>query len=216
MRYSAITFPALLLKAVLAAPAAQETSLQGRGFKLPANLTDGFYAAYFNETGHEVHELIRGPATPEEIARYYEAVASDPQPEAQLEARQNPGATYWCGCGLSMHHGDCDAAVEDLKVQSDNCYGSWDCDNLIRPGLAWYSIRGSVVAFECNLNWLLVPASRRDGQTDIFQKITNKCGWYVPGTWANNNGLTPFIGYMNYRANLDFCTDSISSNRPFC
>ncbi|KAI9162987.1 insecticidal toxin complex protein [Paramyrothecium foliicola] len=53
----------------------------------------------------------------------------------------------FCGCGFNLNHGDCDAAVADLKEQVSRAGTLW-----LGGGLCWYSIRGAAVAFICNHN----------------------------------------------------------------
>ncbi|PNP51213.1 hypothetical protein THARTR1_08117 [Trichoderma harzianum] len=83
-------------------------------------------------------------------------------------------------------------------------------------GLAFYAIRGGVVAFSC-ATW---PDSN-DTWGDPFEwdveeitlslaAITKLCGWYVAGTanymdWASTDWNSPLIGYMQYFNGLDFC-----------
>lgn len=65
-------------------------------FTLPGGLEDGFYRAYFDKNGLEVHEFISPPNT---------TVAEVP---ASIEARDvywGFGAGVlesWCGCGFQM------------------------------------------------------------------------------------------------------------------
>lgn len=166
----------------------------------------------------QIHELVHEPATSEELSAFAAATTPAETELVELVARQGTWSEFWCGCGLSMHHGDCDAAVEDLKFQSDREYSKPERErrHLITPGEAWYSIRGSVVAFACNQYWSGVPVSRRDGFNSVFQQITDRCGWYVPGTWVNVERGSAHNGYMNYRENLDFCRDSTQSNQKKC
>ncbi|KXJ97294.1 hypothetical protein Micbo1qcDRAFT_229992 [Microdochium bolleyi] len=221
MRVSTATLATLLLGAASAAPASPEPVTDGKGFKLPANLEDGFYRAYHDESGREVHERVSGPASAQELAAVSAAVSDATVPDSEptgVSSIQGSRSRYWCGCGLSMNHGDCDAAVEDLKFQSDREYGKpeWERNHLIAPGTSWYSIRGSVVAFSCNWYWAYMPIPRRDGYTNVFGYITRECGWYVPGTWVNDDSGSVHVGYMNYRAGLDFCMDATRSNDESC
>lgn len=115
-----------------------------------------------------------------------------------------------------MHHGDCDAAVADLKFQSNKCYASPDCNHLIGRRMSWYSIRGSVVAFACNWNAWVVPVGREKDISDVLGVITDRCGRYVPGTYVHLEGGTPFTGYMNYSPGLDFCERATASSQHRC
>lgn len=46
----------------------------------------------------------------------------------------------------------------------------------------------------------------------LLQSITDRCGWYVPGTLVPSSiGFsTVGCGYMNYSPGLDFCANSVS------
>ncbi|XEV07305.1 hypothetical protein FSHL1_012592 [Fusarium sambucinum] len=105
----------------------------------------------------------------------------------------------WCGCGLSMDHGNCDTAVDMLKAQFFNSDGG--VGELTQ---AWYSIWGDVVAFCCADGVFPVMASR---YADYLGRITDQCGWYVPGTFSPSSiGLSSVdCGYINYSPGLDFC-----------
>ncbi|RHZ52632.1 uncharacterized protein CDV56_107041 [Aspergillus thermomutatus] len=189
--------PIILL--ALATSAKLATSL-----RIPEGTLDGVYSVYINESGVEVHE----PLFPGDVP----APTNSEEPEVdQLEARDITTVSYWCGCGITMNHGDCDAAVQALKNQ----FGSGQAD--IGAHLAWYSISGSVVAFACNREGGKAAGSAAK-ITGALQGITNKCGWYVPGTQHLYTGLfyTPYFGYMNYRPGLDFCTMSVSSGSHKC
>ncbi|GFF33811.1 hypothetical protein IFM58399_03668 [Aspergillus lentulus] len=111
----------------------------------------------------------------------------------------------------SKNHGDCDRAVQNLK----NLFGGGTVR--IGPNLAWYSISGSVVAFACNKVAAQAEASA-DRLTRALQGITERCGWYVPGTtrFVTNLWLDPYWGYMNYHPGLDFCAASTSSRSDRC
>ena len=110
-------------------------------FTLQVGLQDGFYRAYVDENGGEAHELLNSTLTP----RSDTAAAKAP---LAIEKRFGTGTLQsWCGCGFDLDHGDCDAAVTDIKNRV-NIPGA-DGD-FIPWGEAYYSIRGSVVAFACD------------------------------------------------------------------
>ncbi|PKX97009.1 uncharacterized protein P174DRAFT_448681 [Aspergillus novofumigatus IBT 16806] len=176
-------------------------------FKIPEGMMDGVYKVYLNENGVEVHE----PLLPEDIVQ-----VTDPESEqheaALFERAADPSfAVTYCGCGITMNHGDCDRAVQNLKNQ----FGGGTVR--IGPNLAWYSISGSVVAFACNKVAAQAEASA-DRLTRALQGITERCGWYVPGTtrFVTNLWLDPYWGYMNYHPGLDFCAASTSSGSHSC
>lgn len=104
------------------------------------------------------------------------------------------------------------------QVQPDREYGKpeWECVHLITPGMSWYTIRGSVVAFSCNWYWAYQPVLYRREYTNVFGYITRECGWCVPGTWVNDDSGSAHVGCMNYQAGLDFCTEATRSNGESC
>jgi hypothetical protein len=109
-----------------------------------------------DEEGNQVH--VKDPST-EDITTATEIVARSstdvqkrsPKPiksyipsPLRIFARAGSSWSYYCGCGLSLNNGDCDAAVADLKGQFDHAKTGID------PGLSYYSICGSVMVFGCN------------------------------------------------------------------
>ncbi|GAQ09263.1 hypothetical protein ALT_6584 [Aspergillus lentulus] len=131
-------------------------------FKIPEGMMDGVYKVYLNENGVEVHE----PLLPEDIIQVTDPESE--QHEAALFERADPSfAVTYCGCGLTMNHGDCDRAVQNLKNQ----FGAGTVR--IGPNLAWYSISGSVVAFACNKVAAQAEASA-DRLTRALQGITER------------------------------------------
>ncbi|KAF2124887.1 hypothetical protein P153DRAFT_435093 [Dothidotthia symphoricarpi CBS 119687] len=164
---------------------------------IPTGTTQGLYEVSTLDDGTEVHT---------KLADYSETEVTPVSEASPLERRQN--GRMWCGCGFTLNHGDCDAAVADLKSQFR--------PSLINGGKSFYSIRGSVVAFACNrsqTDWLLLPQTF----TDAASAITGSCGWYIAGTTERgdaNNAL--ILGYMRYQNGLDFCGASTSSPANRC
>ncbi|GIC89715.1 uncharacterized protein Aud_006140 [Aspergillus udagawae] len=148
-------------------------------FKIPEGTTDGVYKAYINENGVEVHE----PLLPEDIVPVTDSEQLEPAHFDMAMAADPSFSAWWCGCGITMNHGDCDAAVQALKNQ----FGSGTVQ--IGANLAWYSISGSVVAFACNKVNARAEASA-DRLTRSLQSITDRCGWYVPGTTRGTLGVS--------------------------
>ncbi|KAH8812871.1 hypothetical protein F5884DRAFT_317843 [Xylogone sp. PMI_703] len=218
-------FSQLLTTAVLAGLTA--------GLTLPSDLGDGSYRVYIDDRGLEVHE--RANETSDGV---WEIVYAS-SPKAVNSARAvdtlekrggtdcgmtNTGLgsqkgcfTTWCGCGFTLNHGDCDAAVADLKTQPEK-YGS------IGPYLSHYSIRGSVVAFACNIRGGLNGIGSVDYSdwmvTRVLQVVTDKCGWYIAGTGIYEDLFLddeyPEIGYMRYSNGLDFCVAADSASAGSC
>lgn len=214
----------------------------------PLDAVNGVYKAYFDEQGREVHELVALPNGEAPSSKhvnkwitnktgYKDAIATanvtaiKKGHRQSLEKRWHDSEPYGfgvgilnteCGCGFYMDHGDCDAAVNDLKAQSDRAGGG-----TISIGNAWYSIRGSVVAFAC-ATW---PEDfTKTGEpfefdssslTVSYAAITRLCGSYVAGTlsyldWGVHDWNFPDIGYMRYSPGDDFCSHADDSKLDHC
>jgi hypothetical protein len=188
-------------------------ALVATAFQIPEGTPDGFYVAYYDASGHEVHQ----PVTPDMISQVidHETVASNlvsrPYPVPTTSKRQTNFWETWCGCGIEVNHGDCDAAVADLKFQTRDRVR-------IEARMAYYSIRGSAVAFACNLTGQTAVISD-EGVGLSTQHITSNCGSYIAGTALHHFDSTaefPFTGYMRYSSGLDFCAASTSSTSNHC
>ena len=184
-------------------------------YKLPYGVTDGTYVAYFNETGHEVHQLIdTAPVAAAKHSRDFTTSLSARQHGVGGEGADDHAVWIThCGCGRpQLNHGDCDAAVADLKGQLGR-------NTLIDGGKAYYSIRGGVVAFACDpvKNWQAAASS--DLMAAAADHITKACGWYIPGTAEFDHDFAAeaaYLGYMAYSAGLDFCGNAIASGQSKC
>ncbi len=177
---------------------------------LPDNITDGVFAVTTDDNGNEIHERISGPIV---------TLDNAPPPHRVDGSRDVSTASRtvifhtWCGCGIGLDHGQCDAAVADLKNQLGRNAREW------WTATAWYSIRGGVVAFACN------PGSGRTWAADFLvgetlEAVTKKCGWYIAGTGLreviNSGDDEALIGYMRHHPGLDFCKASTSSPVNHC
>ncbi|EXA45739.1 hypothetical protein FOQG_09305 [Fusarium oxysporum f. sp. raphani 54005] len=170
---------------------------------MPEKLPNGVYSVNVNDQGLEVYDGLTVDHTTTVTPR---------APSSHLEARQWRDEGGWdrsepetfCGCGLSMNHGNCDTAVDMLKAQFDRSDGG-----VGEVTQAWYSIWGDVVAFCCTDGQYPMTSSQ---YADLLGRITDTCGWYVPGTFVPSSiGFdTVGCGYMNYSPGLDFCTNSDS------
>ncbi|KAF2150018.1 hypothetical protein K461DRAFT_323510 [Myriangium duriaei CBS 260.36] len=193
------------------------------GFKFPAGLGDGTYAVSYDAKGNEAHTLLNStlssPAQIEagkiqainHLAKQDEAMIAGRGGKVRRGMQEKRGAlSTYCGCGIYMDHGNCDAAVEDLKQQLDRGSGD-DKGGYIEANQAWYSIRGNAVAFICEdwraQNW------RRDDVTNDLAEVTRECGWYVAGTL---DGFFADVGYMIYTPGLDFCGHATGSPVQKC
>lgn len=166
-----------------------------------SNAVDGDYIAYYNSTGHEVHERV---TSPEDLLA--ERDFADP---AGLERRwHNIRPGYFCGCANRMKTADYEGAISALKAQFDDRTRSI----IVRQGMSAYSIRKSVVAFLCNPRRGAGDAPSSTGHMVEFDIIMNhiqeQCGYLVPGTWSGSFPTTLAWGYMNWVKGLDFCENS--------
>ncbi|KAF4453291.1 hypothetical protein F53441_4021 [Fusarium austroafricanum] len=152
------------------------------GFTLPENLPNGVYRAQVNAQGLEVHDGLTVD---------HSTTVTPRVPTRQLKARQWKEEGGWdrsdpemfCGCGS-------DGGVGEVTQ-------------------AWYSIWGDVVAFCCTDTVFPMTSSKYAG---LLERITDRCGWYVPGTLVPSSiGFdTIGCGYMNYSPGLDFCANAES------
>jgi hypothetical protein len=174
-----------------------------QAFTVPTGTAEGVYAVYIDESGNEIHERRQSPPSNWMASHTVPVKTRNDDSDVIFKRADNT----WCGCGLTMNHGDCDAVVADLQSQFEaNDYTLPDNAN-------FYSIRGSVIAFACN------PLCCKDTIGATFNSyaayITEACGWYVPGTvWSP--GFPQAFGYMNYYDGLDFCGASTSSPLHTC
>ncbi|KAK1657448.1 hypothetical protein BDP55DRAFT_773959 [Colletotrichum godetiae] len=177
-------------------------------FRVPEGATDGVYAAYYDESGNEVHVKDPNPiivavlvsAAPEARAVKKPGVSRARRASAPSELFAR-AATVWCGCGFHLNNIDCDGAVQQIKDGINGAGGQSD----VGPGLAWYAIRGNVVVFLCNRYG---PGRGRVTVSSFaagLSTITSACGYYVTGTIEN--GVLD-IGYMNNDSNVWFCERS--------
>jgi len=199
------------------------------GATIAPNLPDGFYHAYTDEHGVETHIQIANTANynvpllswRHDPSNTTIPVLAHPSHQPQdLEKRCSPAplsqGLVWCGCTHGLVPSDCDAAVQDLKNQvNSQPYGG------IYPkvGNSWYSIRGSVVAFQCPLRdgstWL--QASLISSQLAI---ITATCGRYIAGSIIGIDLFGNFndygLGYMQAYPGLQFCDAEFNPGQNCC
>lgn len=175
---------------------------------IPRSAEDGFYVGYYDESGNQVH--VKNPSQAEMAtlsAKAYPAPGGylNSTSEDSLEEREIHNA--YCGCGHNLDHGDCDAAVIGLRAQ-------FEPEATVPRYLAWYAIRGSVVAFACNSNFLSESTCTSDIIEDAYGGITKACGGYVAGTWWSPYQFN--FGYMDYYDGLDFCHSARASSETSC
>ncbi|KAK3983860.1 hypothetical protein QBC44DRAFT_254185 [Cladorrhinum sp. PSN332] len=190
------------------------------GFRVTGKETpDGFYKAYYDASGKEVHELLT-PATVEADKQHIKAaglVSIAPGISARdarglLNARDDQ--RLYCGCGLILDRSDCDAAVANMKNQINNNGGTV----YVPIGQAYYAVRGGVVSFICSRKGnSAVTGVSVAGFTDLLKEVTKYCGQYVPGTYKHGTPIDTAavdVGYMF--SGQDFCARAESSSKDRC
>src|SRR3954451_17902131 len=96
-------------------------SLLTNSYTIPDGFGDGVYGVHINGLGEEIHERLRDLLTEGSFAH----------PFSEIEARDiDParGHHIYCGCGINLNHGNCDAAVAALKGQLNKntlVYNAW-------------------------------------------------------------------------------------------
>jgi hypothetical protein len=89
-------------------------------WRIPEGTEDGVYKVETLEDGSTVHTKVIDAAdidrTSPEYAALNDLVPTETSLDTSLEKRGTNGGV-WCGCGFDLIHGDCDAAVADLKSQ---------------------------------------------------------------------------------------------------
>ncbi|KAK7189266.1 hypothetical protein DPSP01_003390 [Paraphaeosphaeria sporulosa] len=161
-------------------------------FVIPQGQADGAYSVQLDSRGNEIH------------ARLSDAPEISVREASPLVAR---AVQSYCGCGIGLNAGDTDAANADLVSQLGR-------GSNIGAHLAYYSKRGGVVAFACNLSGgTKLFAGDAIGQNNA--QITASCGRYIagsrgePGNWAT--------GYMRTSENGgNFCGAALSSGAHNC
>lgn len=179
-------------------------------FTLPEAASDGFYVAYYNDTGHEVH--VKSP----DISLLKSLGHSDDEPTKSIvpgsnSARLQRRGTTWCGCTQKMNPGNCDSAVADLKSHMDAESGGIAG---ITRGTSWYAIKGDVVAFVCNHSRDTDTLINASIYGDGLAQITSACGLYSAGTLEHATNID--VGYMIYGPGTNFCQAARTSPVSRC
>ena len=163
---------------------------------LPAVQPDGLYQVHRSASGEEIHTRIElAPTT------------TSPSTSPNHLAKRAFGQTH-CGCGIKVNAKDTDAAVADLKSQLGKN------GHRINPAMSYYSVRGGVVAFVCNLDGNAVLKAWVDIITQAAEQITGACGKYVAGSTGAQYNFA--IGYMNNAKGLDFCGKALGAPAESC
>ncbi|CZR55780.1 uncharacterized protein PAC_05668 [Phialocephala subalpina] len=81
-------------------------AMAATAFTIPKGAADGFYLAYYDSAGNEVHELVTDMSP-------FAANLTERSISSSAKIGK-PGQT-WCGCRFGMDHGSCDRANDDLR-----------------------------------------------------------------------------------------------------
>ena len=177
---------------------------------LPRDYVEGTYMVTHDDAGNDVHTRVGGPIAPRE--QDGAAVEASPQDMAK---QGNDGYYAFCFCSHKLNTGDADAAVADLKSQFPQ-------DKHYDGAPNYYSIRGSVVAYACNVKGkIFVKNATPLLITQMLEKVSNQCGRYVGG-WgmfteeALEDPWPAHFGYMNYKPGLNFCREGTNILQSKC
>ncbi|KAK3386456.1 hypothetical protein B0H63DRAFT_508500 [Podospora didyma] len=190
------------------------------GFHVSGNEVEGgLYKVSIDARGQQVHELL----TPDLVSRdagLAKASNALVLADREIPARFKSAAKelfareprLYCGCGIVLDRSDCDAAVDNMKVQIRNHGGRV----FVPIGQAYYAVRGGVVSFICTRrgNNAITGVSEGDF-TNLLGVVTQNCGLYVAGTYRHgDSNASEDVGYMN--AGGDFCGAAEASNKERC
>lgn len=142
--------------------------------RIPRGQPDGSYVIRNQGTPNELHERL--PDVPESLRRQYTPRHTEIAPRA--DALLKRGDPRWSACGcVDLNHADCDNATHDLEAQAGR-------GKDVHTGDCLYSIKGSVVAFNC---LYYNPGEGYSVTYDTvlradWRVITRNCGPYKAGT----------------------------------
>lgn len=155
---------------------------------LASDLPDGVYRSYTDEHGvrphtrltHDDHAQLSWTHDPRSTTLNTTPAhpfLTSPSPTKRTDCSNDVAPSQvQCGCTFTVDPVSCDDAVADIKAQIGDG---------ITPsvGHAYYSIRGSVVAFRCAFASGDRPLTVQ-GFTDAAGTIMDHCGRYVGGTYS--------------------------------
>jgi len=176
------------------------------------------YNVHYDKEGREVHKQMATTINSTLNTRGETAISGGPC-FATLGTRQIELYSVYCGCGFTLDPGDCNAAVADLSNQLINGPNG-GCVSIPRD-YSYYSIRGSVVAFVCNLSGVPFDICGM-GYGNSLKDVTAHCGEYIAGTEevsVYQVGIevgASYNGYMRYSNGLDFCANAATSPAGSC
>jgi hypothetical protein len=172
-------------------------TMAATAFTIPKGEASGFYLAYYDIDGNEVHKLITDTS-----ANLTERSLS---PSVKFGKRID---TMWCGCRNGMDHD----STNDVNYQLGLILGS---AYSIPGNSASYYIKGPSVAFMCNKDQFSATVNQGMIPTGC-EKITAACGLFVAGTWRVDGLPAMDFGYMDYTNGEDFCRNAEGSRQHSC
>jgi hypothetical protein len=200
-------------------------ALPATAFTIPADLEDGVYAAWHDETGAEVHHLISPITLATRTIEEREPQASttltpggsggttlSPGGGSSSGSGSGSGTTLgggsssgggytpfilFCNCTQHLPSHNTDVAVANLEA-------ALGTNTFIPATVGYFSIASNVVAFACNQNSVPFSANS-DYYAFATAEITHSCGGYVAGNFLLS-GLD--AGYMGYKTGVNFCVQA--------
>ncbi|KAK8135041.1 hypothetical protein PG984_007053 [Apiospora sp. TS-2023a] len=193
----------VLLSLLAATPQALPTNEPPLTPRIPWGQPDGAYVIHNQGTPNELHERL--PDVPESSRLEYASRRTEILPRVDtLSKRDVFPENIACGC-VNLNHADCDNATHDLEAQADGSYRE------LHRNECMYSIRGSVVAFDCSYG--LVFDSRAEELRRAWDYVSRHCGRYKAGTFGVRTGFG--TGYMT-SDHRNFGGDAWGSPRSSC
>ncbi|KAE9377577.1 hypothetical protein N431DRAFT_461176 [Stipitochalara longipes BDJ] len=165
-------------------------------FTIPKGEANGFYLAYYDIEGNEVHKLIT------------DISANLTESSISQSAKIGKRGQTWCGCRNGMDHG----TTDDVNGHLGNILGN---GYSIPGNAASYYVEGPSVAFMCNKDSFSATVNQGMIPTGC-EKITAACGLYVAGTYRIDGLPAMDFGYMDYTNGEDFCRNAEGSGSHSC
>ncbi|KAK7920043.1 hypothetical protein PG985_008065 [Apiospora marii] len=142
--------------------------------RIPRGQPDGSYVIHNQGTPNELHERL--PDVPESSDLESASRHTEISPRADALFKRTDPRYVACGC-VNLNHADCDGATHSLEAQVGR-------GTPVYTGGCLYSIKGSVVAFDCLYYNPGKGYSLSDerGLRATWGSITSDCGRYKAGT----------------------------------
>jgi hypothetical protein len=174
-------------------------------FTVPTNQVDGIYSVHRSPSGDETHTPHSSPPP---SRRADEPLIPNLVSAISEVARLVQWGQVHCMCGIVLSHEDTDAAVNDLKSQLGTD------GKIMKPQEACYSIKGSVVAYVCNMDGNAPLKAWADVVSGSTEKISKARGNYMAGDTGGTTGVA--VGYVPYEDGAKFCDQALTSGADSC